>query len=109
MSGYDNFCEVAGYNPDKVLSIFEFSLYTGFAGINVWMLGYPDTDSRAKNMPPEVIHRVEAFEGPHARTMIKAYLAKRRSFTGRLDAMWRKPVHIAGFWVLLLMCMFRRT
>ncbi len=108
-NGFDNFCEVAGYRSDSLRAVFEFSLYTGFEGINLWSLGYPYTNNPREQETVRVGDKVRAFEGPHGHTMIRAYLAKRRSFTGRLNALWRKPLHVAGFGVVLVACMFRGT
>lgn len=105
-NGYDNFCKVAGYKADSLWGTLEFALYLGFKSINLWALGYPHMDDKA---PEETLDKVRAFEGPNGPTMIKAYMARRFSWRGRLSAAWRKPLYAAGLVILLVLCLGRST
>lgn len=106
-NGYENFCKVTGRNPDTLRSVLEFSLYLGFAGINLWAMDYPNTSNVRDVTPKSVADKLTAFEGPHHHTIIKAYLAKRHSWQGRLDAAWRKPCYLIGFFAVLAACCVR--
>ncbi len=105
-NGYDVFCDVTGYNRESLRACFEFSMYTGFDGINVWKLGYPDGEAQISDA---VSDRIKMFEGPNGPTMVKAYLAKRNSLSGRLSALWRKPIYVTAFMLLVVACLIRNA
>lgn len=95
--GFDNFCRVTGRNNESLFAAFEFSLYLGFASINPWALNYPS----GLGAPDWVMEKIKIFEGPNGETMIKAWLARRNSWRGRLKAWVLKPAYVIGFFVLL--------
>lgn len=93
-NAYDVFCRVQGFAPDKMTNCYEFSMFLGFSLLNQFRYIDNDTGIIVK---PGVNRVVDALNGPHSETVVRVWMAKRYSFTGRLKAFWKKPMHRMGF------------
>lgn len=93
-SAYDVFCKELGFDHDKMANCYEFSTFIGFALINQFKYVNNDEGIIVKPKVPAII---AALNGPHGVTVVRAWKARRYSFTGRLRALWLKPAHRIGF------------
>ena len=83
-------------NLDKPMAwwniVLEYSIFMGIVVLDPDMDDPAEWEVKSRYMDG-VIQRVEAYTGPHGDTLMKAYMAKRYSWPGKLIAPFHKAIH----------------
>lgn len=95
-NAFNVFCKVQGFDCGQMTNCYEFSMFIGFRLLNIFKYINNDEDLI---VDPDINRVIDALNGPHGEVVVRVWMAKRYSFSGRLKACWKKPAHRMG-----LMC-----